>query len=60
MRKEIMVLGLAGLLGCLEERTDVSRIDRNVTLTKPEDCYEVKDIITYKEVIQNTRKSFRM
>ncbi len=43
MRKEIMILGLVGLVGC-EERTDVSRVDRNVNLTKPEDCYEVKDI----------------
>ena len=43
MRKEIIILGLVGLLGC-EDNTPPSQVDRSVNLTKPEDCYEVKNI----------------
>ncbi len=42
MRKGLIMIGLAGLLGC-DER-DVSRIDENVNLTRPKDCYAIKDI----------------
>ena len=45
MRKEIMVLGLAGLLGTgCEDKYDVSRVEQNNELTKPAECETVKDI----------------
>mgnify|MGYP001598529791 CR=1 FL=1 len=43
MRKEIMMLGLAGLLGC-EDNYDVSRVEQNIELTKPTGCETIKDI----------------
>ncbi|GEM_PF-4096161 len=42
MRKELMVLGLVGLLGC--EKREISAVGENVTLTKPEGCYKTEDI----------------
>ena len=45
MRTEIMVLGLAGLLGVgCNPKYDVSNVDLKVELTKPEGCETVEDI----------------
>ena len=46
MRKEIMMLGLVGLIGCdeLRPKSDVSQVEENVILTKPADCEELKDL----------------
>ena len=48
MRKEMMVLGLAGLLGIGCENIDVSSVSENVNLTKPEGCEIEKDIRHYE------------
>ena len=44
MRKEILMMGLAGLLGCFEKKYDISRVDENIELTKPVGCETVKDV----------------
>ena len=42
MRKEILMMGLAGLLGC--DKYDISQVQEDVALTKPAGCEMVKDI----------------
>ena len=42
MKKEIMMLGLVGLLGC--DKRNVSTVSQNVYLTRPEGCEIEKDI----------------
>lgn len=62
MRKEIMMLGLTGLIyaGCDEfkPKSDVSKVEGSVNLIKPEDCEKVEDIryntLVYDSVPGNT------
>ena len=48
MRKEIMALGIAGILGIGCDNRDVSSVSENVNLTKPEGCEIEKDIRHYE------------
>ena len=44
MKKELMVLSLVGLLGCVEAKNDIHRTDQNIEYVKPMGCETVKDI----------------
>lgn len=44
MRKELMMMGLVGILGCTEKKYDVSRVGKTIEIAKPEACEIVKDI----------------
>ena len=42
MRKEVMMMGLAGLFSC--DKYNISQVHGDVVLTKPVECETVKDI----------------